>query len=1204
MTTGEVSAPAIVRPPLSERAELKPSARVARIAALLDNNRFADARNEVCQLDSTDESDQLALHHLTRIVLDETAYVPYEQVEDEIRLMSRALVLVPEYVPFVRRLLSAAQKSKNEPVLLEAVRRLAEVSPDDPRLATLISSWNAGLRGSNEHGYSRNVVILGYRLEAAGSMTAEVLAIMLTSLEGHVDKIAALGQRFRAFAASGPVSAVLQQWRTTALVEAEEGRWLTALRKLRCVTSFCPTVEDAIAIAEALVQTGDVSEDVIHLLAWSRRADPDLGGLRRSLAKKWKSLMHSAVQRAEWKRVILFQDGLEAIDSDDDVSREHAIRAYLEISDPRRRLPELLARQQHNGERSARLSSLVDDWLRELSLAERNKDWSKLWSIGRRLQAAGAANAKVLQSMLKALTFVSDTDGDVIAVWLDFERSWKSLGHALPAITARAGDRIANAALERLKSGGAADLCLPTIFGIADAYGFGSRVIEAVLTEAAGVDPYPQIDALLNESTISDAVKLFVKALRLSEQGQQLAAAMLFRAAKDQGLKGHLLRTAEQELAAATFRMLTPITWPDERALVLLEHGVSPDIVHEARKLAPALDMCAPHDSALGEHSAEYTFATRLSFRQYDLPSVAAAAMNIAIWTVDRVLATLSEHKITVLPLRRYSELFGRHLFMRWFAQGRILFNLLEAIRKGGHRRIFFVVNDGVIARTLVKHILRLESGYELRVACGSRRAYARRYFSIEKFLSGPEASKSTEPHYPGECIAPLQYSDIPGLPPILVPPARNDLALPLSGMIVLTSNREDMIGPLVELIIAMSQRWRLQILFLKMRPGDEWFVSALAGNPEFNPGRISISVIDVHMVRKSSERYLSAAVRNLLRDLDVEDAPHVLDLDISEHARFLVTSLLDSVAGVEAVEGWFNAQIKSEAPRFVLFPHADLLETQLICQIARDSGIPTFWLQTRQHARDAHLQRPPAEHYLVVDRHSAVLWQEYLGIDPRNISVVGSVRIDARVAGCRRLDRIAALKSLGRSHDDRVILIATQPIAFEENVRLLQIVAHAVESISNIHIVVKLHPAEPDARLAGLEAALAKLGMADRSLVTKSLDLYPSIVASELVIVRNSNVGIEAAILRRSVLSIMLDSKGEAFSLAECGLTDEINDEKEAGERIKRLLTDPDERRSLDQKRRAYVAANAELCDGRSIGRIMATVASISERERSQMEA
>ena len=207
------------------------------------------------------------------------------------------------------------------------------------------------------------------------------------------------------------------------------------------------------------------------------------------------------------------------------------------------------------------------------------------------------------------------------------------------------------------------------------------------------------------------------------------------------------------------------------------------------------------------------------------------------------------------------------------------------------------------------------------------------------------------------------------------------------------------------------------------------------------------------------------------------------------------------------------------------------------------------------------------------------------------SLVVTGSPRLDALAAeaadvGPQDLLRARAAAGVDATH---FVLVTTKQ---REAAQVLPALLDAAAGLSDVHVVIKAHPAEPRDVYADAVAGRPRVSVLDAT-----APLAPLLRACRAVVTVNSTVAIDAAALDVPALVIGLPNNLSPF--VESGVLAGADDTR-AGLRkaLERILYDEEFRGALARARRTFLARYTIAADGQSAGRTAdAIVRLITER-------
>lgn len=148
------------------------------------------------------------------------------------------------------------------------------------------------------------------------------------------------------------------------------------------------------------------------------------------------------------------------------------------------------------------------------------------------------------------------------------------------------------------------------------------------------------------------------------------------------------------------------------------------------------------------------------------------------------------------------------------------------------------------------------------------------------------------------------------------------------------------------------------------------------------------------------------------------------------------------------------------------------------------------------------------------------------IGHRPENVHVVGDLRFDDLPERIRSFDTEHFKRSVGIAPDKKIVLLISSDIGptwtVSKKRNLFQTVARATRKIPDAALLIKAHPNES---LALLKQHMGEWGLA-RVPVMYRENLHELILASHVVVMLYSMVGLEADLLGRPVINIMLEGE------------------------------------------------------------------------------
>lgn len=723
----------------------------------------------------------------------------------------------------------------------------------------------------------------------------------------------------------------------------------------------------------------------------------------------------------------------------------------------------------------------------------------------------------------------------------------------------------------------------------------------------------PAIEARLDSGEEAEPVTLLVLGLLRLGRGERAVARPLLERALAGDLAPKLRPLARGELAALRFLHLGPTRRPGGKALALVEPAAEPAVLEAALEEASPLLVCGTHLLVLQNEPG-----LRAALAEGRLVSIpyrifqGQATFDAAHLFSERLIRLAAER----LPRLAFLQTAGEEERAGFLTALRVRFrslmaftdNALEAVRSSDAQRLFLVANGGWFAAPLAERLVA-EGERELLLASGSGKEVVRRRLgtlldlaeplpALEGFAlgaGGPEKKASLEAAPDGRQPDGEQ----------LVGPPLIDLNRPVgrpadepSGkrrcLICVTFRIDAGMSiplPLRRIVTRLLPDWEPLLLVLANSRSDPAFVTerlrAELGDllPALPIKTLSIaSAFGAAAMPEDTSR----AVDALLSDASVAEVA-IEGLSLARLNRSQVRRFFGELTQTAIMAPALQALLRDWAPEVLLMPQNPALEWKFLQSEARRRGLPTLGLQLFALNRDRWRPTLDVDHFLCIDDYSRDTVGETAAFPPERCSVIGAARWDELIARARGFDREEERAALALGADEKLVLLATQPLDMEENHALIDLTIEALSAVPQARLVVKLHPAENDERLAAFARQAAASPLGARTLVTREHDTYRLLAAADLVVNVFSNVGIEAAILDLDVVAVEIGVDTEMFSLGTLGIVEPARSRETAIAQIRGLLTDEDRRAAARRLREAYFERNPQLRDGRTLDRLAA---------------
>ncbi|WP_062109463.1 CDP-glycerol glycerophosphotransferase family protein [Bacillus niameyensis] len=251
-----------------------------------------------------------------------------------------------------------------------------------------------------------------------------------------------------------------------------------------------------------------------------------------------------------------------------------------------------------------------------------------------------------------------------------------------------------------------------------------------------------------------------------------------------------------------------------------------------------------------------------------------------------------------------------------------------------------------------------------------------------------------------------------------------------------------------------------------------------------------------------------------------------------------------------------------------ILVGTTEELTSRVLSLFAAIHGIPSFCLQHGLILGEEAYIPAFASNYLVYGQFEKD-WYVQRGVSEEQIHIAGHPRYDSIFTN-QHLNRQQVLKQLKLSQAKKTVLMATQPFNTDFYVELTNLIAMD----PNIQVIIKPHPWEKAKNRTECYIELEKR-YPQVKYVTTEIPLYSLIATSDIVVVANSTVGLEAMLLDKPVVVYKSPNANRDYpyfdSLGNLVLTNTLDIKKT----IHSILTSTSSQKSAKQIREAFIASN-----------------------------
>lgn len=264
--------------------------------------------------------------------------------------------------------------------------------------------------------------------------------------------------------------------------------------------------------------------------------------------------------------------------------------------------------------------------------------------------------------------------------------------------------------------------------------------------------------------------------------------------------------------------------------------------------------------------------------------------------------------------------------------------------------------------------------------------------------------------------------------------------------------------------------------------------------------------------------------------------------------------------------------------------------EAHAINTSAQKRGVTTFQYNPLFISDDPRYRMPVTDYSIVSESNAADFYVDHYGMDPQKILLAGSHMVDMRRELAAGIDLASARAELGLPAEGRVVTYASQPLQDVSLGALAALIAACAPL--DVKLLVKLHPGEV-AIVEIYRKLVADAGAADWVTVSTDGDLTRMIVASDLVVTLFSNVGMEAAVLGRNVLTIKLGAEPYPIDLEAQGYAVGAQNTTDLNRIVADLLLGGEAAKLCESRRAGFLSRNPQLTHGKVEERIASIVTS-----------
>lgn len=273
-------------------------------------------------------------------------------------------------------------------------------------------------------------------------------------------------------------------------------------------------------------------------------------------------------------------------------------------------------------------------------------------------------------------------------------------------------------------------------------------------------------------------------------------------------------------------------------------------------------------------------------------------------------------------------------------------------------------------------------------------------------------------------------------------------------------------------------------------------------------------------------------------------------------------------LAGADVVRVVHNTRPE----KIVLLPGRDYI-SQVAAYSGREIGAKSFDVQTVFVGPRSRYKASVADYQFVIETYSQKIFEDFFGVPKEKLVLAGNSKVGGVQTQIRKLDRKKCRSKAGLL-DEFLITFACSPILHDDQ-EVIDALASVVGVIPGARLAFRYHPT---AHQEYFDYCNAIAQGNDAIFIADMLDLPETLLASDLVVTRFSNVGLEAALAGRNVISCNFSGKRFPISLDEMGVAILVDER----EKLLSTLQDIQEQgviwQKLQESRLSYIEANPQL--------------------------
>lgn len=303
----------------------------------------------------------------------------------------------------------------------------------------------------------------------------------------------------------------------------------------------------------------------------------------------------------------------------------------------------------------------------------------------------------------------------------------------------------------------------------------------------------------------------------------------------------------------------------------------------------------------------------------------------------------------------------------------------------------------------------------------------------------------------------------------------------------------------------------------------------------------------------------------------------------ILERAQAVFSQRLPQI--MDAVS-YFRARFAKGLPDYVFTGPNQHMISRAAAYCAKASGVPVYDFLILANTNHPRYRPIVADYAYLYDPWYKEIYQSFFGMKEEQLRTAGPLFEYSERLQQEPNDEYAAPP--GKTH----IVFFSQSANFDNSKLMLESICQATKDRKDIYITVKLHPHESPANVERYTQIAAENGVKGNIHVFHKGDAVALLNQADLVVQSFSNVGLDALLLKKPVITFKPKTDLEArIFLYEKDIGYVVSTKRTLTNKIKRFLTNPDDRKAMKAIAEKFAAENDHFLRGENAARVMRSV-------------